>query len=187
MRLHYYGSDEISDIAFSELYTRAQSLSRVLAVCDVNCKVLNSLELCDLLYVAYNRDESDIFSVDKAVTAGYDSLYTTAPDVLDKKKKILDKKIQEDAFKKANDAVENARIKSKKQKEIEEQEKNMDKLIEDMAKIIIEQNMDSLTDEIAKSAIAELENSKDKEGKEDVQEERKTKTRRNTKRTESVE
>ena len=150
---------------FSELYTRAQSLSRVLAVCDVNCKVLDSLELSELLYVAYNRDESDIFSVDKAMSAGYDSLYVTAPDVLDKKRKTIDKIIEEEAFKKANEAVEKARIKNQKQKEIEEKENNIDKLIEDMAKMIIEQNEQYLTKEIARSAMEEIEKSKDKEEK----------------------
>lgn len=160
----YYGDDEIAEIAFSELYTRAQSLSRVLAVCDVNCKVLDSLELSDLLYVAYNRDESDVFSVDRAVAAGYDNLYVTAPDVLDKKKKALDKKIEEEAFEKASEAVERARVKSRKEKEIEEQENNIDQLIADMAKIIIEQNMDNLTEEIANAAIDEIDNSKDEEG-----------------------
>lgn len=160
----YYGDDEIAEIAFSELYTRAQSLSRVLAVCDVNCKVLDSLELSDLLYVAYNRDESDVFSVDRAVAAGYDNLYVTAPDVLDKKKRAIDKKIEEEAFEKASEAVEKARAKSKKEKEIEEQENNIDQLIADMAKIIIEQNMDNLTEEIANAAIDEIDNSKDEEG-----------------------
>lgn len=171
MKQHYYGDGEIEDIAFSELYTRAQSISRVLAVCGINCKVLNSLELCDLLYVAYNRDESDIFSAENAIAAGYDSLYVTAPDVLDKKKKNLDKIIQEEAIKKANNAVDDARQKSEKQKEIEEEEKNMEQLIADMAKLIIEQNKDNLTDEIAESAIEEIENSEDKEERENVQKE----------------
>lgn len=164
MKQLYYGDDEIAEMAFSELYTRAQSLSRVLAVCDVNCKVLDSLELSELLYVAYNRDESDVFSVDRAVAAGYDNLYVTAPDVLDKKKRALDKKIEEEAFKKANDAVEKARVKSQREKEVEEKENNIDQLISDMAKIIIEQNMNSLTEEIANSAIKEIDSQKDEEG-----------------------
>lgn len=160
----FYGDDEIAEMAFSELYTRAQSLSRVLAVCDVNSKVLDSIELSELLYVAYNRDESDIFSVDKALAAGYDNLYVTAPDVLDKKKKALDRKIEEEAFKKANDAVEKARIKSRKEKEIEEEEKNINQLIENMAKAIIEQNERNLTEEIAKAAMKEIDNAEDGEG-----------------------
>lgn len=155
------GEDEILDLAFSELYTRAQSLSRVLMVCDVNSRILNSLELAELLYVAYNRDEADIFGMDKAVDGGYDSLYVTAPDVLDKKKKNLDKMIEEKAWKKANEAVENARLKSRKEKEVEEKEKNLDDLIKEMAQMIVEQNSASLTEEISDMAIKEINSSED--------------------------
>ena len=48
--------------------------------------------LVDLLYVAYNRDEAEVFSVDRAIRSGYEELYTTAPDILDKKMELLDKK-----------------------------------------------------------------------------------------------
>lgn len=157
------GEDEIVDYAFSELYTKAQSLSRVLMVCDVNSKVLNSLELSELLYVAYNREESDIFGIERAISAGYDSLYVTAPDVLDKKKRALDKIIEERAWQKANDAVTNARIKSQKQKEVEEKETNLDDLIKQMAEMIIEQNSATLTSEIKENALEEINGSEDKE------------------------
>ena len=157
------GEDEIVDYAFSELYTKAQSLSRVLMVCDVNSKVLNSLELSELLYVAYNREESDIFSIERAISAGYDSLYVTAPDVLDKKKRALDKIIEERAWQKANDAVTNARIKSQKQKEVEEKETNLDDLIKQMAEMIIEQNSATLTSEIKENALEEINGSEEKE------------------------
>lgn len=155
--------DEINELAFSELYTRAQSLSRVLNVCDVNSKVLNSIELSELLYVAYNRDDSDVFGIERAVAAGYDSLYVTAPDVLDKKKKSLDKVIEQKAWEKANHAVDNARAKSQKEKELEEEESNLDELIKQMAQIIVEQNSANLTSEIANAAIEEIKNPEDKE------------------------
>ena len=155
--------DEINELAFSELYTRAQSLSRVLNVCDVNSKVLNSIELSELLYVAYNRDDSDVFGIERAVAAGYDSLYVTAPDVLDKKKRNLDKVIEQRAWEKANRAVDNARAKSQKEKELEEEESNLDELIKQMAQIIVEQNSASLTSEIANAAIEEIKNPEDTE------------------------
>ena len=155
------GEDEIAELAFSELYTRAQSLSRVLMVCDVSSKILNSMELAELLYVAYNRDESDIFGIDKAFAAGYDSLYVTAPDVLDKKKKNLDRVIEEKAWNKANEAVTKARIKSKKEREVEEKEQNLDDLIKEMAQMIVEQNASNLTSEIADKAIEEINSSED--------------------------
>ena len=155
--------DEINELAFSELYTRAQSLSRVLNVCDVNSKVLNSIELSELLYVAYNRDDSDVFGIERAVAAGYDSLYVTAPDVLDKKKRNLDKVIEQRAWEKANSAVEKARIKSQKEKDLEEEESNLDELIKQMAQIIVEQNSANLTNEIANAAIEEIKNPEDTE------------------------
>lgn len=78
---------------------------RTLAACDVNGKILTSNELVDLLYVAYNRDEQEVYGLDKALRAGYDELYSTAPDILDKKMRALDNQIEQEAFKKANEKV----------------------------------------------------------------------------------
>jgi len=39
------------------------------------------------------------------LNSGYEELYSTAPDVLDKRMKEIDKKIEEDAVKRANQAV----------------------------------------------------------------------------------
>src|SRR5699024_5465090 len=88
-----FDKEEIKNLAFSELYTKCQSMIRTLAACEVGGKILSSNELVDLLYVAYNRDEQETFGVDKALRAGYDELYSTAPDVLDKKMRALDAKI----------------------------------------------------------------------------------------------
>lgn len=100
-----FDKQEIQNLAFSELYTRAQSVIRTLAACDVNGKILTSNELVDLLYVAYNRDEQEVYGLDKALRAGYDELYSTAPDILDKKMRALDNQIEQEAFKKANEKV----------------------------------------------------------------------------------
>ena len=62
-----FDKEEIIDMAFSELYTNAQSILRTLAVCGVTGKVLDSTELADLLYVAYNRDESELLQFSKAL------------------------------------------------------------------------------------------------------------------------
>ena len=50
-----FDKEEIQNLAFSELYTRCQSLIRTLAGCEVGGKILTSNELIELLYVAYNR------------------------------------------------------------------------------------------------------------------------------------
>ena len=59
--------EEKLNMIFSELYTRAQALIRALFSCEMKCKILNSNELVELLYIAYNRDESEIYGVEKAI------------------------------------------------------------------------------------------------------------------------
>lgn len=130
--------EEIKNLAFSELYTRAQSVIRTLFVCEVNSKILNSNELVDLLYIAYNRDESEIFDIDKAIEYGCEDIYSTAPDVFDKKMKVLDEVIQKRAQEKAEEAFD--KVKSQKQKIAENKERNMEELIREMAKMVIDDN-----------------------------------------------
>lgn len=92
-----YSKEEIDNIAFSELYTRAQTLIRGLAASGVSGRVINSEELAELLYIAYNRDDSDLISIRKSVEEQYDSLYNTAKDVLDKQKEMIEQKIDKEA------------------------------------------------------------------------------------------
>lgn len=152
-----FGKEELLDMAFSELYTNAQALLRVLAVCGVSGRVLNSVELADLLYASYNRDASEVYGIDKAIKAGYDSLYITAPDVIEKKMNAIDKMIKERALDLANITIEEVTIKSKKQKELEEREKNISSLIKNMAKSMIEENEAYVGKEIAEKSIKEIE------------------------------
>ena len=149
-----YEVEEIKNMAFSELYTKSQALIRTLSACSINGKILNSKELIELLYVAYNRDESEVFGVDKAMQAGYEDLYSTAPDVFEKKIRVLNKQIQDRAIDLANEKVEKAR--SKAQQIAEEQEKNMDDLIGKMAEIIIQENKRYVGEDVAEDAIREI-------------------------------
>ena len=184
-----FDKEEIKNLAFSELYTRCQSIIRTLAACEVNGKILTSNELVDLLYVAYNRDEQETYGLDKALKAGYDELYSTAPDVLDKKMKALDEKIAEDAFNKANEKVIEAQ--SAKERALRRKEKNMDDLIAQMAELIIEQNRVAVGNDVANDAIErvrEEQNSKkkkeEKENKGGTEENvKETKKRRRTTKT----
>ena len=168
-------------MAFSELYTRSQSILRTLAVCGINGKILSSNDLVDLLYVAYNRDEQETYGLDRAMQAGYDELYSTAPDVFDKKMKALDEKIEQEAFKKANEKVFEA--KSEKQRKFERKEEKTEDLIEKMAKLIIEQNSATIGRDVAKAAEKKIDDEatarkSKKEGgtKENVQEKTKRRT-----------
>lgn len=145
---------EITSLAFSELYTRAQSIIRTLSVCGVNGKVLNSDALADLLYVAYNRDDAEVFGVEKAMQAGYDELYSTAPDVIDKKIKALNEKIEREAFEKANKTVMEA--KSEKEQALEQKQEKEEDLIAQLAAMIVEQNKSIVGEDIAERAVEKI-------------------------------
>lgn len=163
---------------FAELYTRAQSIIRTLFACSMKCRILNSYEIADLLYVAYNRDESEIYGIDKALKAGYNELYSTGQDILDKKMVALDQKIEQDALKLAIEKVEE--VKSEKQKRLEKKEKSFEDLVKEMAKQMLQENRSVLGKDITKVAIEKIDETKEKGGNEN--EEKQTKrTRRNTK------
>ena len=177
-----YDKEEIKNLAFSELYTKAQSIISSLFVCGVNGKILDSTQLADLLYVAYNRDESEMYDLNKMINSGYEELYSTAPDVLDKKMRELDKKIEEDAIRKANEAVFTASEENEKEKAVREKERKIDALIDDMAKMIIEQNEQFLGKEITNKAkeVVDRENANEEGGNEDEKKEKATRRTRKT-------
>ena len=135
-----YDVEEIKNMAFNELYTRAQSLINALNVCGINSKILDSYELAELLYIAYNRDESEVYDLKKAIKAGYDEMYSTAPDILDKRMKELNKYIEEEAVKRANEALMEVSEQKEKEREIRQKEKEKEDLIDQMAQMILESN-----------------------------------------------
>lgn len=180
-----FDKQEIKNLAFSELYTRAQSIVRTLSACGVTGRALDSNQLVDLLYVAYNRDDAEVYGIDKAIQAGYNELYSTAPDVIDKKMRALDNRIQQEAFEKANRKVSEA--KSEKQKALESKEERLDDLVDQFATLIIEQNKTIIGEDVADNAIKKVKEETEtrkrrgrpkkqieKGGTKDEQEERKT-------------
>ena len=165
-----YGEDEISNIAFSELYTRAQSTISLLSVCGVNGKILDSNELADLLYSAYNRDEAEIYDLNKAINAGYDSLYTTAPDVLEKRMKELDKQIEMEAIQKANQAVLEVKQEREIEKKLREKEKEYDRIIQKMAETIVNSNKEVLGKDVSERAKEIIKSGTNKKSKNNTKE-----------------
>ena len=107
------------------------------------------------MYVAYNRDESETYGIDKAMQAGYDDLYSTSPDVFEKKIKALDELIHDRAVDLANQTID--KVKSKSQQKAEATEANMEELVRKMAEIIIGDNRNYVGVDVASEAIKELE------------------------------
>ncbi len=173
LRKHYYviieyvpeditnlATEEISSMAFSELYTKAQTIINSLNVCGINSKVLDSEELAELLYVAYNRDESETYDLNKAINARYDELYLTAPNVLSKRMKEINKKIEEDANKLANEAVMEVMAETQEAQRVKQKEAEMDELIKEMAKIVLKENEMYIGKDVAKKANEKIDNKK---------------------------
>lgn len=170
-----FDREEIESLAFSELYTRCQSIIRTLGVCGVNGKILNSVELAELLYVAYNRDEAEVFEISRALEAGCDEMYSTAPDVLEKKMQSLDKKIEEEAIEKARETV--TQVQDERRLELQNKEASIDDLINDLAISIIEENKEYLGEDVAEEAKNKIKKqAKEKGGR--VNGQKKTRTRK---------
>ncbi len=189
LRKHYYivvpyyaaeigtellSEEEKKSMIFSELYTRCQSLIRTLFSCEMKCKILNSTELVELLYIAYNRDDSESYSVEKAIQAGYSELYSTAPDVLDKRMKAIDEKIEENAVNIAREAIDEVRL--EKERKIKKKEEEFEKLVKQMAEKMLNENKKYVGKDVTEKAIEKIQKTEEG-GKEHEQKAKKT-TRR---------
>lgn len=100
-----YSKDEIINMVFTELYTRTETLIRSLGSAQVSGRILDSEELTELLYIAYNRDEEQIYQLDRALDAQYDALYSTSKDVLQKQRDRIDRQIDDMAVDLASDSL----------------------------------------------------------------------------------
>ncbi len=147
-----YDAEEIKSMAFSDLYTKAQALISSLGVCDVAGKVLDSEELAELLYIAYNRDESETYQLDNALKAGVDELYSTAKNVLDKRMEEIDAEISTQANITANDAAVEAMMNQDKVRRAKQREERMNQLINEMAKDLLDENEQILGEDVVKDA-----------------------------------
>ena len=192
LRKHYYvvvpyyaaeiGTDLLNEeekrnMIFSELYTRSQALIRALFSCEMKCRILNSNELVDLLYVSYNRDDSETYTTERAIQAGFSELYSTAPDVLDKRIRALDKKIQQEATELVTEAIDEVRL--EKERKIKTREENFDELVSKMAETMLKDGEKFVGKETTEEAIKKVKSkTKGKGGEKNEQ-----KAKRSTKRT----
>ena len=153
-----YSKEELDDIAFGELYTRAQTIISALTSAEVTGTVLSSEDLGELLYVAYNRDESEIYTLKNALDAQYDRLYSTARDIMEEKKRRIEEQIEEEASRVAaksiikademNRAQKAARIKQRAKEMVDEYKSELSKpLYEETKRQIDQADIDELIEE----------------------------------------
>ena len=141
-----YDKREIGKMAFSELYTRAQSLVSSLTECDVRGKVLTSKELIELLFISYNREQHDTYDFDEYIdNSGYDSFYSVAPDVLDKRIQALDAEIERKAKDKGIEAYRRVNRRTEfKMQEIKDREENMNAYVNQLAREALDSQVNVL-------------------------------------------
>ena len=92
-------------MCFTELNTRCNSIISALASCSVSGTTLDSNELADLLYSAFNRDDKGLISVREALDSGIFRLYSTSEDAIYKKTKALDEYLDNEAKIKALESM----------------------------------------------------------------------------------
>ena len=106
-----------------------------------------------------------MYDLKRAINSGYDSLYTTAQDVLDKKMKELDKQIEIDAIKKANQAAREVIRESEKERKLKEKQRDYDAVVAGMASLILDSNIDTLGEEVVEKAKEKISNKKTRKTK----------------------
>mgnify|MGYP004519892325 FL=1 len=172
-----YDKREISSMAFSELYTRAQSLANGLSECDVRGRILNSQELIELLYVAYNREQYDIYDFETYINqSGYQSLYSVSEDVLNKRMRAINEEIAKKAKEKAVYAYEMASDEVRRRKQaIDEKEQKMQEYIDNLANEIVDNEKDVIGQNLANKTKENIRkmSRKDNEEKMEIEQERK--------------
>lgn len=155
--------EEKRNVVFSELYTRAEAIARTLFACSMKCRVMDSNDLAELLYVAYNRDESEVYSIEKALKAGYNELYVTAQDVLDKRMEALNEAVEKQALDLAKETIDEVR--AEKQKSINKKEANFDDIVKELAEGLLNENKQYIGEEIADEAIDRIKKGTKEGGK----------------------
>ncbi len=159
-----YSKSEIDNMCFSELYTRAQSVIRSLASCEVSGRILNSEELAELLYIAYNRDDAELLQLSKALDAEYDALYSTAKDVLQKKEEMIEKQLDEEAVELATKSI----MSVDEQMEQERLEKaKRERKVKQKAVKLVNEYRDQLEDKVYERVIEEVTGKKQEISQED--------------------
>lgn len=162
--LDKYSKEEIYNMCFAELYTRCQNIASALGTSQITSQILDSEQLAELLYIAYNRDEAELLQLSKALDAQYDALYTSGKDVLKKKQEKLDQEINIAAIDMATDSI----LKADRQKQIEELEIAISKeeKIKQRANEILDtyqEQLDPRVYQLAKKEVDKTENDKEKE------------------------
>lgn len=155
-----FSKEEVKDVAYSDLYTRCKTIQAAIAPCGIESSILTSEELAELLYIAYNKDEADIYDIKKSLDSGIYRLYSTATNVMDKKRAALEAKMQEEAIAQAEFALKSAMEGLKNNYNVDissltEEEQYEDDTKKEAMQIILE-NQDRFEPQVVDKALEDL-------------------------------
>lgn len=121
-----FNKNELIEMCSTELTTRCQAIISALSSCSVTGAMLNSNELAELLYNAYNRDEAGVMSVKDNIESGFFRLYSVSEDAFSKKQEALEEYLNNQAKVRALEAIKYSILNNEYQTpavmELEEQE-----------------------------------------------------------------
>lgn len=103
-----FKEEELLDLVYSELFTRANNVISGLSMSSVACEIMKSNDIAELLYSSYNRDDHNLIKVRDALDSGFYRLYSTSEDAITKKNKMLLDGIKQEAEYKAIQALAKA-------------------------------------------------------------------------------
>lgn len=150
-----FTKEEAHDLAYSELYTRCRSIAGALQPCGVESKIMKSDELAEMLYIAYNKDDADVFNIKKAIDNGFYRLYSTAQDVLEKKQIAIDNAVREQAVVEAELALKKAVERLRKTNDITYEEELSDSAKSQAMQLILD-NSDQFDPTVVDMALTDL-------------------------------
>lgn len=150
-----FSKEEAHDLAYSELYTRCRSIAGALTPCGIESSIMKSDELAEMLYIAYNKDDADVFNIKKAIDNGFYRLYSTAQDVLEKKQIALDNQVREQAVSEAEQALKRAVEKIKGANDLTYEEELSDSAKSQAMQLILD-NSDQFDPTVVDLALTDL-------------------------------
>lgn len=103
-----FNKSELIEMCSTELTTRCQSILGALASCSVSGTILDSNDLAQLLYNAYNRDDASLMNIKDSLDSGFYRLYTVSEDAFTKQQEQLEQYLDDRARLKALEAIKQA-------------------------------------------------------------------------------
>ena len=96
--MNKFSEAEVERMAYAELFTRSQSIMSALGGCGIESRILDSNGLVELLYMAFNRDDAELYRLKDNMEAGFYRLYSTTKNALEAQQSMYNTEDEEDEW-----------------------------------------------------------------------------------------